>query len=88
LLGFWEILLVLTVLAFIFLPDFLKRRGNLLTRLRLYLVIIALLLIILILTRVVFTLIGKVLALGMLLILLLLFIAARYLKTSPLVSLG
>jgi len=37
---------VLTVLAFIFLPDFLKRRGNLLTRLRLYLVIIALFLII------------------------------------------
>lgn len=87
-LGFWEIVLVLAALAIILLPDFLKRRGDLLTRLRLYLIVIALLLVILILTRVVFTLIGKVVALGMLLILLLVLVAARYLKASSSASHG
>lgn len=73
--------MVLVALAIILLPDFLKRRGDLFTRLRLYLIVIALLLVILILTRMVFTLIGKVVALGMLLILLLVLVTARYLKT-------
>ncbi len=78
--GFWEIVLIITVLIILFLPSFLRAKGELYAKLRLYAVIAVLLLIIFILTRFVFTLIGKMMALVTVLFILTVFFIARYLK--------
>jgi hypothetical protein len=80
LIGFWEIVLIMTVFIIIFVPSFLKRRGNLYANVRVYAIIAVLLLIIFILTRIVFTLIGKIMALTTILFLVVALIAMRYLR--------
>ena len=78
--GFWEIVLIIAVFMIIFVPSFLKRRGNLYASVRVYAIIAVLLLIIFILTRIVFTLIGKVMALTTILFLVVALIVMRYLR--------
>ena len=78
--GFWEIVLIIAVFIIIFVPSFLKRKGNLYASVRVYAIIAILLLIIFILTRIVFTLIGKIMALTTILFLVVALLLMRYLR--------
>ena len=80
--GFWEIVLIIAVFMIIFVPSFLKRRGNLYASVRVYAIIAVLLIIIFILTRIVFTLMGKIMALTAVLFLVVALIVMRYLRRS------
>ncbi|MGC8849514.1 MAG: hypothetical protein ACP5QI_03475 [Candidatus Bathyarchaeia archaeon] len=81
-LGIWELALIGLVLLILFLPGLLNPRRPLDKTLRLYMVIALLGIIILILSRAVISLMGKVLALSLLLAFIFAAVAARLLVGS------
>ncbi len=80
--GFWELLLIAVVFSILILPSLFKKNRGFSSTVRLYLGIAALVLVILLLGRLVFLLIGKVIALTLTLLIVVLLILHRTFKRN------